>query len=331
MTDAGEVQGSARSGYYPVTLSSVLREVRGTNDRVAIVGLPCFVKGVRLAVKQDSQLGRRVRVLAGLVCGGTRSRFYAEYLCALGGGMPNALEQVDFRVKEGSERAGEFGFRFSCRAGSGRNEGMVAAQERGRLWSQRYFEPRACRFCDDVFCETADVVFMDAWLDRYMRDPRGTNLVLTRKTWITDLLVQAAEAGAVTLEDVPVTDLICSQQEVTRRKRALLAERLAASADDAVPDRRLRPAVIGALRRAQLRMAERLIGRSREAFADALERSEGPADVIQDFKQAMRGPETLARLGRGLARRLSGRRANQPIEQRDVAARPAESLAGRIS
>ena len=196
MTGAEDVLASARSGYYPVTLSSALREVREGSDRVAIVGLPCFVKGVRLAMKQDRELERKVRVLVGLVCGGTRSRFYAEYLCALGGGTPQSLRQFDFRVKEGSARAGEFGFRFSCWADSGRSDGVVTAQERGRLWSRRYFEPRACRFCEDVFAETADIVFMDAWLDRYMRDPRGTNFVLTRESWVQELLTHGAEASA---------------------------------------------------------------------------------------------------------------------------------------
>jgi hypothetical protein len=352
MTDAEEVRSSARSGYYPVTLSPALREVRESNDRVAIIGLPCFVKGVRLAMKQDPELERRVRVLAGLVCGGTRSRFYAEYLCALGGGMPQTLEQVDFRVKEGSARAGEFGFRFSCRGDNPKqtpnprqtlspkskvlcpsSESRVSGlgfphRERGRLWSRRYFEPQACRFCDDIFAETADVVFMDAWLDRYMRDPRGTNLVLTRKSWVRELFTRGAELREVVLEEVPVSDLIGSQNEVIRRKRVMLAWRLSVLADDYAPAKRVRPAQIDGLRRAQARMEERLIRRSREAFAAALGSAESPAGIVRRFGRAMYGPEMFARLVNRLARLLPRTLPREPAQPQDVTVATTESAVG---
>jgi coenzyme F420-reducing hydrogenase beta subunit len=302
MTTDEEVQGSSRSGYYPVSLDPALREIRAGRDRVAIIGLPCVVKGVRLAMKQDPQLELRIRVLAGLVCGGTRSRFYAEYLCALGGGVPQALERVDFRVKEGSVGAGEFGFRFYCRADSGRTKHLVTAQARGRLWSQRYFEPQACRFCDDVFAETADVAFMDAWLERYLCDPRGANLVLTRRAWVSDLLRQAAADGDIALADVPVADVIRSQQDVIHRKRELLEERLSALADTSSLRKRVRPVPIDGPSCVRLRNEERLIARSREAFADALKRSEAPAEIIRSFKHAMRGPELWSRLVNRFAR-----------------------------
>ena len=44
------------------------------------------------------------------------------------------------------------------------------------LWHYQYFKHNACNFCDDVFGETADITFMDAWLPEYVRDYKGTSL-----------------------------------------------------------------------------------------------------------------------------------------------------------
>ena len=40
-----EVGRGAKSRYYPVELSGVLREIRAVPGRYAIVGLPCFIPG----------------------------------------------------------------------------------------------------------------------------------------------------------------------------------------------------------------------------------------------------------------------------------------------
>jgi coenzyme F420-reducing hydrogenase beta subunit len=232
LQDAQAVAVSAKSCYYPVELSSALREVRTTDARYAVIGLPCFLKGIRLAMRSDSLLSRRVILLAGLICGGTRSRFYADYLCTLAGGRPDRMISVDFRTKFRPSpfalrpghlplTAQDFGFGFESVPPA-----PSSVVRRRDIWARRYFEPDACSYCDDTFAEVADVAFMDGWLERYVHDPRGTTLVLIRSGLAEKIFDAGQGRGAIAVTDIPIEDVIESQQGVIDRKQRGLAGRL---------------------------------------------------------------------------------------------------------
>ncbi len=219
---------SAQSVYYPVEMSEVIHEVLQSEARYAIVGLPCFLKAIRLAMRRNRRLRKRVVCLIGLVCGQTKSRFFAEYLCATSGGDPKQLERVRFRVKDETEHSAEnFRFTFAYQPDSGTQETSLSwFGKPSTAWGQGWFKPNACNYCDDVFAEVADIAFMDAWLDRYSQDNRGTNLVLIRKSEFKSIFEQGEQKGEIFIEDVPIDDVIQSQRPVIRFKRQDLAERL---------------------------------------------------------------------------------------------------------
>nr|WP_295710036.1 coenzyme F420 hydrogenase/dehydrogenase beta subunit N-terminal domain-containing protein [uncultured Halomonas sp.] len=60
-------QQGRKSHYYPIELSEVLRTVRSTPGRYAVVGLPCFIKSIRLLQAQDAVLNDRIQYCVGLV------------------------------------------------------------------------------------------------------------------------------------------------------------------------------------------------------------------------------------------------------------------------
>jgi hypothetical protein len=98
----------------------------------------------------------------------------------------------------------------------------------GRIWSHRYFTPYPCNFCDDVFAECADAVFLDAWLPPYVRDPAGHSIVLTRNPQLDGFLEQELRAPReVTVSRISLDDIVHSQQRVIQTKRGDLARRLA--------------------------------------------------------------------------------------------------------
>jgi coenzyme F420 hydrogenase subunit beta len=80
---------------------------------------------------------------------------------------------------------------------------------------------------DDVIAETADVVVGDAWLSEYVRDYRGTSVVLCRTQQMLDLLQEGVRAGQLSLEDIPVEPIIRSQAGALRQRREGLQYRLA--------------------------------------------------------------------------------------------------------
>ncbi|MCK4821847.1 Coenzyme F420 hydrogenase/dehydrogenase, beta subunit C-terminal domain, partial [bacterium] len=78
-----DIRHASRSVYYPVELSQVISEILNADGKYAVVGLPCALKGLRLAMLRNTDLRERIVVLVGLVCGQQKSKFFAEYLCAL--------------------------------------------------------------------------------------------------------------------------------------------------------------------------------------------------------------------------------------------------------
>lgn len=226
---ADEIRRCRRSCYYPVTTQEVLAFVAKHPGRYAIVGLPCVCKAIRLAQQRVPPLRQRIKYVLGLVCGQTKSRSFAEYVCALGGGDPHHLSRVEFRVKDRSRPASDFGLGFTCVPEPGRKqEGTVFwTQGIDRAWLDWYFTPNACNFCDDVFAECADAVVMDAWLPEYCQDAKGHSLILTRDAWINGLFEHELEhPKKAVLRRIQVEKVIRSQMGVLCSKRGGMRDRI---------------------------------------------------------------------------------------------------------
>ncbi|MEO0108998.1 MAG: Coenzyme F420 hydrogenase/dehydrogenase, beta subunit C-terminal domain [candidate division WOR-3 bacterium] len=161
----------------------------------------------------------------------------------------------------------------------------------GWIWERRLFEPEACRFCDDVFAAAAEVVLMDAWLERYVRDPGGWNLALVRSLRLDKLLRAGARKGELVLEPISVNDIIKSQEGVMQRKRRELAERLALERRGTTGMCRAQPIRISLLRAAQLRAEAQVQAMSRTVYARCRDRQElnsAPGEIVSRFEKGMR-------------------------------------------
>jgi len=238
-----EVRGCSQSCYYPVETSQIIRQVLSKKGRYAIIALPCVCKGIRLAMQLNPKLARRVKFLLGLVCGQVKSKFFAEYVCALAGGEADSLRKVIFRVKEPNRAAWDFGMKFICASSSKvLSENLLFWSEGINLaWGDRLFTPNACDFCDDVFAEVADVCFMDAWLPQYSSDWRGHSIVLVRHKELSALLKGAIQNESVYLKPLDIGQVVKSQSGVLLSKRSDIRERirLAKKGGMTVPAKRL--------------------------------------------------------------------------------------------
>src|SRR5699024_1549087 len=96
----------------------------------------------------------------GLVCGHLKSQFFAESMAWQTGVSPERLSDVDFRVKNPGRSASSYD--FSATDHSGDTHIRATASLAGGSWGHGAFQPEACNFCDDIFAETADIVFGDA-------------------------------------------------------------------------------------------------------------------------------------------------------------------------
>ncbi len=221
---AEEVEQGARSAYYPVELSGVVKYIRNNPGRYAITCLPCHAKALRLAVQALPALRERISCLVGLICGHGVSSLFAEYVMCLA--CPDVSQPIDitFRIKDSRYTADDYGAECTYNTGKETIKRTVRNSEgMGEAWVGHWFTPKACMFCDDVFAELCDVSFMDAWLREYMADYRGASLIVTRSQLANELIENAGGAEVIPIE---ADRVVHSQAGQVAFKRDRLAHRL---------------------------------------------------------------------------------------------------------
>jgi coenzyme F420-reducing hydrogenase beta subunit len=234
-----QIRACSRSCYYPVETSEVLRHVLSNDGRYAVIGLPCVCKAVRLAMEINQKLRQRIRYVLGLTCNQLKSRPFLEYMAGAKTGSPTRLKRVLFRVKDRNRPACDFGIK--CVLQNDVEKTFFWTNGMYRVWSDGYFTPNPCNFCDDVFAECADTTFMDAWLPQYYKDWAGYNIVLSRSAAISSLLNASSKSAETSISCIAIDDVIKSQRGAIRRKRHDLAIRasMCRTLGQAVPQKRV--------------------------------------------------------------------------------------------
>ena len=215
-----EVLSSRGSVYHVAPFDDVLHKIATGPERShAVVALPCAAKAIRLAQKRMPSLRRRIRYVLGLTCGGYRSLLFADLLTAL---MGRSTGRLRYRSKRYCRTSRDYRAEIEAN-GSVRSVRMLGLF--GYLWVNEVGGLQSCQFCDDVFAETADATFMDAWLPEYRADRRGTNLVVSRNAKLSGILESFFEAGTCEGGPIDAEKIRQSQSELLENRRNLLAPR----------------------------------------------------------------------------------------------------------
>jgi coenzyme F420 hydrogenase subunit beta len=221
-----DLEGRRKSQYYPCQFSDVMLAVRGNGKRYAIVGVPCFIKASRLLTEQDAVLKKQLVYHVALCCGHLKSAAFAEAMAWQLGIAPHDLAQVDFRWKVEGKPANSYSFGAVAKS----DHNWRTAQSGSLLggnWGHAMFQLKGCEFCDDIFGETADICFGDAWLPRFDGEWRGTNIILSRSAFLDSFLTAGAERKDIWLENLSVDDLVASQAGSFRHRWFGMSVRLA--------------------------------------------------------------------------------------------------------
>lgn len=220
------VMRGAKSRYYPITLDQILQQLQQSDKVFAVIGLPCFIKSIRMMQDEGLLPKDKVKYCIGLVCGHLKSRYFADYLAWQKGAEPGNVETFDFRHKLPNSRASSYGFSFTQK---GETTPVVAAMSsvKGKDWGEGQFKNAACEFCDDVLAECADVVIGDAWLPEYLDDYRGKNILVTRNLKLDTMIREGVTRGDIVADDISADQIAKSQASGLRHRREGLAHRLA--------------------------------------------------------------------------------------------------------
>ncbi|MCX5590207.1 Coenzyme F420 hydrogenase/dehydrogenase, beta subunit C-terminal domain [Alcaligenes endophyticus] len=200
----------SKTRYHPVTLATVLTEIKELDGDVAISGVGCFIKAIRLAQNNDPSLKEKIKFLVGIICGGVKSTFFTEYLADKAGATSNQFSNPEYRVKDPESTASDYG--FSCIDNPTKIRKIIKMRQVGDMWGSGLFKANACDFCDDVTTELADISLGDAWLSPYDQDGRGHNVAVSRSNIADQILQQGLISGELELEELSQESFLASQQ-----------------------------------------------------------------------------------------------------------------------
>ncbi len=203
-----EITSISKTRYYPVTMEGLFEELEKTKGRVAVSGVACFVKALRLKQYYVSDLKARIPFIVGIICGGLKSRFFTEFL-AQSAGIPSEYKNQEYRIKDPNSTASDYSFGATDANGL---RHQIKMSKVGDMWGSGLFKAEACDYCTDVLTELADISIGDAWLPDYRKDGLGNSVIVTRSQLAEQIIRDGIENGELNLDRVPARRIVDSQR-----------------------------------------------------------------------------------------------------------------------
>lgn len=215
-----DILKTSKTRYTPVTLEKLFTLIESIEGKVALSGVACFVKALRLKQHYYPELKEKIPFVVGIICGGLKSKYYTDFL-AQSAGCKSSYESVEYRVK--NENSNAMDYKFKCIAKNEKRIHMVEMKTLGDMWGTGLFKSNACDFCDDVVTELADISLGDAWIKPYDKDGKGNNVVITRSITANQIIQEGIILNELMLDDLSLERLIQSQSgSFNHRHRGLL-------------------------------------------------------------------------------------------------------------
>ena len=276
---ASDIKRTSKTRYYPVTLEGLFSEIEKRPGRVAITGVACFLKAVRLQQYYNPHLKERIIFLVGIICGGLKSRKYTDFL-AQSAGIQGEYRNPQYRVKNPDSNASDYSF---LALDSNENKHSVRMQELGDMWGTGMFKARACDYCTDVLTELADISLGDAWLPNYRPDGLGHSVVVTRSVLADTLIREGIESRDLIMDKVPVEKISQSQKAGFNHKQNSIYFRILMGRKNGVTIPYIRPRLLK-----KVTMAEAMVQLLRERTRSESLRLAKVCKDINEFNRKMK-------------------------------------------
>ncbi|WP_062762378.1 polysaccharide pyruvyl transferase family protein [Falsirhodobacter sp. alg1] len=186
-----DVKTMSKTRYFPVTMEHLFSMIENIEGRVAVSGVACFLKAIRLKQHYHPELKEKIPFLAGIICGGLKSHFYTDFL-AQSTGIRDGYTDAEYRVKNPKSLSSDYIFAAKDLRGE---EHRVRMQKLGDMWGTGLFKSKACDFCTDVMTELADISLGDAWLPEYKQDGMGNSVIITRTRLADNIILNGIQTG----------------------------------------------------------------------------------------------------------------------------------------
>lgn len=218
----GDIKKTSKTRYYPVSLERLFLEIDQKEGKVAVSGIPSFIKAIRLKQFYYPKYKEKIPFLVGIICGGIKSKFFSDYL-AQKAGFDKDYTKPEYRIKDYNSSASDYSFGAVDKQG---NEKCIKMRKVGNMWGTSYFNCNAYDFGPDVTAELADISLGDAWIKPYSEDGRGSNVIITRSSVADELIQKGILKGDLEIENISSETLKLSQGGGIRHRQVGLKYRM---------------------------------------------------------------------------------------------------------
>jgi coenzyme F420-reducing hydrogenase beta subunit len=206
--NANQIQEISKTRYIPVTMENLFKEIDSKEGKIAVSGVACFIKAIRLKQHYNPVYREKISFLVGIICGGLKSRFFTDYL-AQNSGIKGNYKNQEYRIKDKQSLSSDYS--FGAFDENNKFHQMKMAKV-GDMWGTGLFKANACDFCDDVTTELADISLGDAWLPEYRSEGLGNSIIITRSLIADSLIREGIENEELFVNIVSKDKIIQSQK-----------------------------------------------------------------------------------------------------------------------
>jgi coenzyme F420 hydrogenase subunit beta len=197
-----EVKEASGSKYCPVPANIAIKELSERAGKIATVGLPCHIHGIRKAEEINEGLKDKISLHFGLFCSRgvnfSGTEFWLDKLRV----RKENIENIAYRSK---------GWPGGTLVELEGNSKFIPQSKFWNIFSLFFFVNMRCLFCSDQTSELADVSFGDAWLPRFEGNKLGWSVIISRTEIGEQILRKAAENNVIKLEAINAREVIRSQ------------------------------------------------------------------------------------------------------------------------
>lgn len=217
-----QVRSVSKTRYYPVSMEKLFHEIDQKEGKVAVSGIPPFLKAIRLKQYYYPKYREKIPFLIGIICGGWKSRFFTDFL-AQKAEIKEEYSDAEYRIKDNNSDALNYSFGAFD---SDKQFHQIKMRSVGDMWGTGMFNNNASDFSDDVTAELGDISLGDAWINPYKQDGRGASLFVTRSHISEAIIKKGISGGELKLETLDVNSFIQSQQGAFRHRQTGMKYRI---------------------------------------------------------------------------------------------------------
>lgn len=209
-TTKDQILEASKSKYCPVPLNKSISHIKNFNGKLAVVGLPCHIHGIRKSEELYVDIKNKIVLHLGLFCDHTPSFHGSNFFFNKLNIKNKNISSIEYRG------CGWPGKMRICKDGS---EIFIDHTECWKIIGSYLFIIPRCLTCIDGLCEFADISVGDAWIPEISTDKNGISIALSRTEFGENILAEMKNNNKIFLEKISIKKVLLSQSKMLYFKK----------------------------------------------------------------------------------------------------------------